>query len=327
MPHFPISLKINGMIARKLLTPEPQEQHPNPACPTLRFADHTLLTETLARPYHCPEHIPGPGILTLLSGTGRFTLNGENLLLDHTRYLLTDRASRLSIRLPRPDAQPLFLFFRTDTVNEALTKQHADFCWLERTHPMNDGLRDSLSWLVRLGNSCSSFSALKADAMIRDILLDLVREALTAESTAERLAVSRRSTRIELFKRLSLAREWIHANYSYPASLEAMAEKASLNRQHFLRTFRDCFGITPHQYIVDVRLATARQLLAETKEPVTAICRLTGFESLSSFSGLFRRRFGASPTTYRQRVTPSPHSAAPPSGSADPILPPTPISD
>ena len=105
--------------------------------------------------------------------------------------------------------------------------------------------------------------------MIRDILLDLVRQALAAEATAEKLAVSRRSTRIALYKRLSLAREWIHANYSSPAPLEAMAETASLNRQHFLRMFRDCFGITPHQYVIEVRLTAARRLLSETEQPVS----------------------------------------------------------
>jgi AraC-like DNA-binding protein len=319
------------MIARKLPTPEPrqrqQPKYPPPACPSLRFADHTLLTETTTKPYSLPEHIPGPGILTLLSGTGQFSLNGETLTLDNTRYLFLDRTSRLSIHLPRPDTQPLFLFFRTDTVNEALTKQHADFCWLERPHHMSPALGEQLAWLARLGNNCSSFSALKADAIIRDILLDLTRQALAAEAIAKRLPVSRQSTRIDLFKRLSLAREWIHANYSSPASLEAMAESALLNSQHFLRMFRDCFGSTPHQYLMEVRLAAARQLLLETKEPVTAICRLTGFESLSSFSGLFRQRFGASPKAYRQNPTPSAHSSAPPSGSSDPIPPPTPISD
>jgi AraC-like DNA-binding protein len=285
------------MIARKLLTPEPQ-----PACPTFRFADHTLFTGTIEKPYTCPPHIPGAGILTMISGTGRFSLNDETIALDNTQYLLINRGSRLSIRLPRPEAQPLFLFFRAGTVDEALTKYHTDLCLLERPHPMTADLKDRLEWLVRFGNSSSSFGALKADAMVRDILLDLIRQALAATATAERLAVSRQATRIELYKRLSLAREWIHANYASPLPLESMAEKAQLNRQHFLRMFRDCFGITPHQYVIDVRLAAARKLLTETTEPVSAICRMTGFESAPSFSSLFRSRFGASPKAYRQNL-------------------------
>jgi AraC-like DNA-binding protein len=285
------------MIARKLLTPDPQS-----TCPTFRFADHTLLTETITKPYTFPQHIPGAGILAMISGTGRFTINDETITLDPARYLLIDQGSRLSIRLPRAEAQPLFLFFRGDTVHEALTKYHTDLCWLQRAYPMNAALKDRFEWLIRLGNSCSSFSALKADAMVRDILLDLTRQALAAETTAGRLTVSRRSTRIELFKRLSHAREWIHANYASPLPLESMAEKAQLNHQHFLRMFRDCFGITPHQYLIEVRLAAARELLADTTEPIAAICRMTGFESPPSFSSLFRSRFGASPTAYRQSL-------------------------
>jgi len=308
------------MIARKLLTLEPRL-----TCPTLRFSDHTLLTETLTGPYSCPEHTPGPGILTMISGTGHLHLNDVTITLDPTRYLIVNQNSRLSIRLPRTGAQPLFLFFRADRVDEALTKYHTDLCWLERSHPMNAELKDHLEWLVRFGNSSSSFSALKADAMIRDILLDLIRQALAAQATAGRLTVSRQTTRIELFKRLSLAREWIHANYASPLPLESMAEKAQLNRQHFLRMFRGCFGITPHQYLMDVRLASARELLTGTTEPVSAICRMTGFESPASFSSLFRSRFGASPKAYR--LKPLGHSLTPPSGSSDPIPPPTPISD
>jgi AraC family transcriptional regulator len=292
------------MIARKLLTPEPQQRqqsHPRAAPATLRFSDHTLLTETIDGPYSFPEHVPGPGILTLLSGTGRFCLNDETITLDKARYLLIDRNSRLSIRLPRSDTQPLFLFFRSETVKEALTKQQSDLCWLERPHSMTADLKEKLEWLVRLGNSSSSFSVLKADAMIHDILQELIRQALAAAHIAQGLQVSRRATRIQLFKRLSLAREWIHANYPSPVSLASMAGEAQLNSQHFLRMFRDCFGSTPHQYLIDVRLAAARRLLTETTETVSAICRLTGFESLPSFSGLFRSRFGTSPSTWRQR--------------------------
>jgi AraC-like DNA-binding protein len=285
------------MIARKLLTPEPQS-----TCPTFHFADHTLLTETITKTYSFPQHIPGAGILTMISGTGRFTINDETITLDPTRYFIIDQGSRLSIRLQRPEAQALFLFFRADTVHEALTKYHTDLCWLERSHPLNPELKERLDYLVRVGDSCSSFSSLRADAMIRNILLSLIRDALGAEATAEKLAVSRRSTRIELFKRLSQAREWIHSDYASPLPLESIAEKAQLNSQHFLRMFRDCFGSTPHKYLMEVRLAAARELLADTTEPVAAICRMTGFESPPSFSSLFRSRFGASPTAFRQNL-------------------------
>lgn len=284
------------MIARKLLPSDPLSEGK-----TLSFSDHTLLTEKTTRLYTFPEHLPGPGILTMITGSGRYRVNREPMTIDSSQYLLVDQDSRLSIRLPRPGVQPLFLFFHTEKVRVALAKQQADLCWLQRLHPMNAVLRERLQWLIQLGNNCSSFSALKADGMILDILQEFIRQALAAERESEALPVTRRSTRIELFKRLSMAREYILANYSGPVSLDDMAETAMLNSQHFLRMFRECYGITPHQYVMDVRLTAARQLLINTKELVSAICRQTGFESLSSFSGLFRQRFGAAPSLYRKK--------------------------
>ena len=283
------------MISRKLLAPDSLAN-----CPLLRFADHTLLTETLVKPYSCPEHIPGPGILTMVNGTGRCQLQDETLTLDNTRYLFIDQDSRFSVRLIRPDSTPLFLFFRNDTVREALSKQNARLCWLERRHPIQDSLKERLDWLISLGNSSSSFSALKADAMIRDILQELIRQALAAATIAENLPVSRNTTRIELFKRLAQTREWIDSNYSSSVTLADMAEQAQLNSQHFLRMFRDCFGSPPQQFLTDVRLAAAQRLLKETTEPVSSICRMTGFESNPSFTNLFRTRFGASPKNWRE---------------------------
>ena len=284
------------MITRKLLSPGRLAKGK-----VITFSDHTLLSERTAAPYTCPEHIPGPGILTMLTGSGRYGINREVSTLDNSRYLLINQDSPLTVHLPHPDVQPLLLFFHADMVKDALTRQQADLCWLERAHPMTSRLQERLKWLAQLGNSCSSFSALRADAIIRDILQEFIREAITAERISERLPVTRRSTRIELYKKLSAAREWILANYSAAISLEVMAESAMMNSQHFLRMFRDCYGITPHQFVIDVRLTIARQLLTETEQPVSAICRQTGFESFSSFSGLFRRRFGASPSSYREK--------------------------
>src|SRR6185312_48675 len=208
----------------------------------------------------------GPGIITCLSGNGRFILNGETQLIDKTRYLITDASSRLSIRIKNADAQPLLLFFQSDLAARALAGHGAELCWLGRAHPMTALLQERLAWLVRLGNNCSSFSALKADALIGDILRELILRAAAAAVAGAKLPVSRQSTRVQLYRRLSLAREWIDSHYGSPLSLDILAGQAALNRQHFLRMFRDCFGLTPHQYLTEVRLTAARRFLTETAQ-------------------------------------------------------------
>jgi len=267
------------------------------------FCDHTLfigpgLNEFIAR----------PGIFTVLTGSAQFALNNKKETLNKGQFLLINQGSRVSITLSQPDVQvstfqpdvqPLFLFFHTGMLQAALDKKGADLVWLERVHPLRGILQQRLDWIIRLGNSCASFSALKADSLIRSLMEELVNEAVATNLLSMLLPVVKRTTRIDLIRRLSLTREWIQANYAVPVTLGDMAAVASLNSQHFLCLFRDCYGITPNRFLTNTRLEAARQLLLSSGETVSAICRQTGFESLSSFSGLFRLRFGQSPSVYR----------------------------
>ena len=84
--------------------------------------------------------------------------------------------------------------------------------------------------------------------------------------------------------------------------------------------FKQAFGQTPMQFLQARRLDEARRLLSGTDQPVTAICLAVGFESLGSFSWLFRKRFGLSPRQFRVRRGRPPESAglkkSPPIASA-----------
>jgi len=90
-------------------------------------------------------------------------------------------------------------------------------------------------------------------------------------------------------------------NYSSPIDLTQTGNVAMLNRQHFLRLFKQAFQITPHQYLTEVRINKAKELLTTTGKPVSGICQEVGFESLSSFSVLFKKRFGVSPVQLRRK--------------------------
>lgn len=117
----------------------------------------------------------------------------------------------------------------------------------------------------------------------------------------EALPSARRTTRVELYRRLHRARDFMESNLAEPLTLPEIAGVACLSTHHFLRLFKQAFGRTPHQYLTRRRIRCARLLLASTDRPVTEICWDVGFCSLSSFSNLFRRRTGVSPSEYRRR--------------------------
>ena len=117
--------------------------------------------------------------------------------------------------------------------------------------------------------------------------------------------LGRRSPRIvhgELFRRLTFARELIEEDYAEPLALETLAHASGVSPFHFLRAFRRAFGATPHEYLTRVRLERARDLLARGEANVTDACFEVGYASLGSFSALFTRQVGCSPSEYRRRI-------------------------
>jgi AraC family transcriptional regulator len=112
---------------------------------------------------------------------------------------------------------------------------------------------------------------------------------------------TRSATRSELHRRLHYARDYADAFFKAPITIDDMAETAGLSANHLLRMFRQVFHRSPYQYILERRLDCAQALLRGTDRTVTEICMEVGFESLGSFSWLFRRRTGLSPLAYRQQ--------------------------
>ena len=105
----------------------------------------------------------------------------------------------------------------------------------------------------------------------------------------------------DVFERLCRARRFIDECYDLPLDLNEISKQACLSPYHFLRLFRKAFATTPHQYLIHRRIERAKELLRSRRLSVTDVCFEVGFQSLGSFSSLFRRCVGDAPVNYRQR--------------------------
>lgn len=101
-----------------------------------------------------------------------------------------------------------------------------------------------------------------------------------------------------IYQRIAAAKLFIDANYNEHIDLEQVSKQAFLSRFHFHRLFKQVYKKTPHQYITQKRLDKAKNLLQDNK-PVTEVCNEVGFESLGSFSALFKKEMGLAPQYYR----------------------------
>jgi len=151
---------------------------------------------------------------------------------------------------------------------------------------------------------------------VRDVMLHLVEQLFSAEVANE---VARHFTH-ELkrsYESLLLAaqpqdshhdeliiriQEWIQKNYQRDISMQKLAEDFGLNVRSFNRRFRQAAHQTPVEYLQEVRINQARELLKRSNLSIAEIAFAAGYQDVSYFTGLFRRLHGVTPNAYRRLV-------------------------
>lgn len=101
---------------------------------------------------------------------------------------------------------------------------------------------------------------------------------------------------------LSRVREKIEANLDADLSLQALAEESGYSRAHFLRLFRVATGLTPHQYVLSLRLKRAQDQLKQSGSSIIDVAVACGFSSQSHMTSLFRQRLEMTPGEFRRNT-------------------------
>ena len=104
--------------------------------------------------------------------------------------------------------------------------------------------------------------------------------------------------KVYLYRRIVKAKLFIDGNYADAIDLDHIADEAFFSKFHFIRLFKKTYGKTPHQYLTYVRIEKSKLLLKE-EVPVSEVCYGVGFDSVSSFTGLFKRIVGQPPSAYQ----------------------------
>ena len=105
--------------------------------------------------------------------------------------------------------------------------------------------------------------------------------------------------KIYLYKRIVQAKLFIDEHFGESIDLENIADHAYFSKFHFIRLFKSYYGHTPYQYLTSVRIKNAKRLLT-TDATISEVCFEVGFESVTYFTGLFKKMTGITPAAFRK---------------------------
>jgi AraC-like DNA-binding protein len=269
--------------------------HAHPAFATtdvVNFPDHTVFTTRLST-LDLPAHRSNFGLITVLYGSMKISLGGIVRSIDNSSFAIVNKNSTLSMSVSNEHSQPFILYFRNSSGWKG-----EDWNIAERIYGTTDALKERINTLASFGSSCSSFISMQADAIIRSTLAEIVSLNVHSINESMKLEVKKKLTRNENYKKLAIARDWIENNFTQSLSLSDLAQLTSMN-EHFLRQFKRVFHKTPHQYLIDRRIEEARKLLRSSDHAIQGVCSAVGWESLATFTHLFKQRTGVTPGEFR----------------------------
>jgi len=259
-------------------------------------------------------HWKGTGSLSFkyaVQGEARYKLEERYLLTESSSFLILNHEQPYEIFVESKLATETFcIFFGQPLVDDVflnaiksseqvLEMDHIpdrpDF--FERTHHISSEFLAVISELKLSINNEKDLERTKE--LLHSFLFRLIVNEYDRPTESANLKSIKKSTRQEIFRRVTIARDYVRAMYADAVTLERLAQVSCLSPNHLLRSFKQVFGISPIQYLNQLRLEKAKRLLLQTSLPIQEVCNEVGYSSLGTFSNHFRRTVGQAPTCFR----------------------------
>lgn len=233
-------------------------------------------------------------IIFISSGCGTATINGEQYDITKGDIIIYNAKTE---------------HFEASSLTEPLEMLFFAFDNFEVTDlPKNHLLPPNYSCIYTAGNSYSDFISLFKEIIkeheikdnffaeisqniARNLIMQIVRIINSTEYDSDLL---------KSHKVLSLATEYIHKNFKSNITLEQVADACYINKYYLSHLFSKVKGISIGKYILDLRLAKARQLLSSTPLSVGEISELSGFNDSGYFCRTFKKYHAVTPMQYRK---------------------------
>ena len=163
------------------------------------------------------------------------------------------------------------------------------------------GLVFSMDTIMKIYNDLQKLSSIKdpfeafiSFLRILNVLANSDGSRTLATTSYAKVVIEEDSSRILKVK------NFINSNYMKEIKLKTLSDLACMSETAFSRFFKLHTGRTVSDYIIDIRLGFASRMLVDTNKSIADICYLCGYNNLSNFNRVFKRKKGCAPTEFRE---------------------------
>lgn len=273
---------------------------------------HTRVTES-----YRPDVVGPISLFLNLQGTSRCSVEGRSVHIPPDYFFLSNRFQAYTLEIDSRQPVETFnihigevfsegvlsaLLTPADTIlNNGLQQKSVTLAFYNQLYRKDEHFHRIVQGLKAL-QGAPAFNKFLFEERLTQLLHYLLGQHRYLLQQVAKLPAIKSATRLEVYRRLSFALDYLHAHAGEAIDLDALAAAACLSKFHFLRLFKQAYGQSPYQYWQSLRLEKARHLLRQTSLSVEDIAYSLGFENSNSLSRLFHQRLKVYPTHYRRSV-------------------------
>ena len=281
-----------------------------------RFGKQNMIFNAFSRRAGCSNHVGCLSLKTVFAGEEWYRVDDHSIAVRPGRFLILNDDQNYSCSIdPGEGARTFSVFFEKHfaaaVLDDLLRSDDrlidAPFFsgnripeFFQTLHPVGPRLASRLGSLAaRLDQD--GYDGGFVDEYLLFLLRYLVRTYQSDTRLLRKIDAVKPATQKEIFKRLCVARDILHTSFQHPLDLSWLSRQACLSMPQLIRHFRSVFAMTPHQYLISLRLCHAAQWLKDSRMPVQEISWRCGYADVSAFCRVFKTVYGMQPERYRRK--------------------------
>ena len=280
-----------------------------------QFKKQNIVFNALSSSSNCDNHVGCLSLKTILSGEEWYGINNRRLAVRPGQFLILNDDQSYSCNIDSTEkVRVLSVFFKKEFASsvfrDALNSEEMlldgpfnndgkSLEFFQTLHHITPKLQVQLSGLITALDSQGYNSAMMDEHLVF-LLHHLIQTYKSESNQAKKVSALKPGTKTEIYKRLCIARDILHSSYMDDTDLNAISSSACLSVTQLMRQFKIVFNTTPHQYLIQIRLKHAADLLKRTGKPVHEISWMCGFNNVSAFCRAFKSAYGVQPISYRK---------------------------
>lgn len=271
-----------------------------------------LITQSFDKRIECCTYTSALSIKLAIGGNASYLVDGKRKTINDSTFLIVNNSQQVkTIVESEKEVESFSIFFQPEFVNNvfAALKKKNEFLldeWENTDGKINfydkvyNYETNLISKIMKVREKAGKNQITKGwlEEQLYFITHSMVETNYSLKKEIVKISAAKSTTRQELYRRLHIAKDFIDSSYSEKINIPVIAKQAMLSPYHFLRLFKNFFGVTPHQYLTGKRMQKAKELAVSGTLTVTEISEAVGFESLAAFSLLFKKHFNCSPSSF-----------------------------